>query len=88
MLKGTKVLIACMVLALVVYLVNVVMLDDFLYEFTSKTAVDPDSSFYAGDLMSMFAQLCSFMPILIIILGIGYALFDRVFGQEIQDWRV
>jgi hypothetical protein len=67
-------------------LLNVVMLDDFLYKLTSKVAVDPASSFYAGDLITMFAQLESFVPILLIILGIGYFIFDRVFGQESQDW--
>lgn len=86
MLRGTKVLIVCMVTALFVFLINVVMVDEFLDGFTNKTTVSEDSSFYSGDLISLFAQLLTFMPILLIILGIGYFIFDRVFGQETQDW--
>jgi len=86
MLKGTKVLLACMVLALFVYLINVVMLDDFLYSLTSDVGMGAGSDFDSREITSLFAQLETFMPILIILLGIGYFIFSRVFGQESQDW--
>lgn len=86
MLRGTKVLIVCMVLALFIYLINVIMLDDFLYHMTNKMGMGEGSDFDSRSLVTMFAQACTFMPILAIILGIGYFIFDRVFGQESQDW--
>lgn len=86
MLRGTKVMIMFFVLALFVYLINVIMVDGFLYNFTSQVYVDPDSSFYTGATESRLAQILTFIPILLIGLGIGYFIFDRVFGQESQDW--
>jgi hypothetical protein len=87
MLKGTKVMIMFFVLATFIYLINVVMIDDFLYSFTSGLpAVSPTDSYYTGDIQSSMAQLITFIPILLIGLGIGYNVFSRVFGQESQDW--
>jgi hypothetical protein len=86
MLKGVKVLLYSSGLALFVFLLNVVMIDDFLYNLTMKVAVDPSSPWSMAGMITKFAQLETFMPILILLLGAGYYLFSRVFGQESQDW--
>jgi hypothetical protein len=75
-----------MIIALFVYLLNVVMLDDFLYNLTGKLSNGAGSDFDSTGIITMFAQVESFMPILIIGLGLGYFFFSRVFGQESQDW--
>lgn len=86
MLRGTKVLIASIIIAAFMVLINVVMLDSFLYQFTSQVQTDTSSSFYAGGIISKMAQLITFMPILTFGLGLGYFILDRVFGQESGDW--
>jgi len=86
MMKGTKVMLTCFVLAVFFYLISVVMVDDFLYNFTSGVpAVDPNDAYYTGGIQSSMAQMITFIPILLIGLGIGYNIFSRVFGQESQD---
>lgn len=87
MLRGTKVLIASLILALFMWLVNVIMLDSFLASLTASAAVSPSSGFYSGGVISRLAQLCTFMPILTVILGIGYYIFSRVFLQEGTDYQ-
>lgn len=87
MLKGTKVMLTCFLLAVFFYLISVVMVDDFLYNFTTGVpAVSPTDPFYTGNIQSSMAQLITFVPILLVGLGIGYNIFSRVFGQESQDW--
>jgi hypothetical protein len=86
MLKGVKVLLYGSCLALFVFLVNVIMVDDFLYNLTSQVALDPSSKWSMAGMITKFAQLETFLPILILLLSAGYYLFSRVFGQESQDW--
>ena len=87
MLKGRKVMLTCFVLAVFFYLISVVMVDDFLYEFTNGLPpVDPNDAYYTGGIQSEMAQWITFVPILLVGLGIGYNVFSRVFGQESQDW--
>lgn len=86
MLRGTKILLASIIIAVFMYLVNVVMLDSFLYQFTNQVHTDTTSSFYAGGVISKMAQLITFMPILTFGLGLGYFILDRVYGQESGDW--
>jgi hypothetical protein len=51
-----------------------------------QVAIDPASPWSMAGWISKFAQLETFMPILILLLSAGYYLFDRIFGQESQVW--
>jgi hypothetical protein len=85
MLKGANILIVTCSLAVVIWFINIIFLDQIVATINTNFGVDPSSPFYVNSIVSKMAMLEAWMPVIAFVLGVLYFLFDRVFLRESYD---
>lgn len=85
MIKGVRILIVTFAIAVMIWFINIMFLDQIIATINTNFGLSPTSEFYANDTISKMALLEAWMPIISVVLGVLYFLFDRVFLSESYD---